>query len=111
MVTTIVAYSLVPGIWQRWSGPLKKDGELVEVDIYSFLTTEANQLTRSINHERMPVLLSTEDQFETWLAGSPSEAYSLVKSFDPALMRIVQNGRNKEDLLGRTDTLAPILLL
>lgn len=88
-----------PGIWQRWKGPLKKDGDPVEVDLYSFLTTEPNDLTRSINHERMPVLLSTDDQFETWLSGSSAEAFALAKSFNPALMRIVQSGKTKQDLL------------
>ena len=84
-----------PGIWQRWKGPVKKDGPNVEIDTYAFMTTEPNALTRSINHERMPVLLSGEDQFETWLSGSPQEAFALARSFDPALMRIVQSGTTK----------------
>ena len=88
-----------PGIWQRWRGPVKKDGPNFDVEVYSFLTTAPNELTRSINHERMPVLLSSEDEFETWLSGTPIEAFGLVKSFDPALMRIVQSGKTKEDLL------------
>jgi hypothetical protein len=29
----------------------------------------------------------------------PAEAFALVKSFDPAMMRIVQSGKMKEDLL------------
>ena len=88
-----------PGIWQRWKGPLKKDGPNVEADVYSFMTTTPNALTDSINHERMPVLLSKEDEFETWLSGSPAEAFKLARSFDPAAMRIVQSGFDKEDLL------------
>jgi putative SOS response-associated peptidase YedK len=101
-----------PGIWQRWNGPLKKDGPPSEVDVYSFLTTEPNDLTRSINHERMPVLLSGEEQFETWLCGSSAEAFSLARSFDPAQMRIVQSGSEKEDLLGQGRSTAenPLLL-
>ena len=42
-----------PGIWQRWSGPVKKDGPNVEIDTYAFMTMVPNALTRSINHERM----------------------------------------------------------
>ena len=57
-----------PGIWQRGKGPVKKDGPNVEIDVYSFMTTAPNALTDSINHERMPVLLSEEEEFETWLA-------------------------------------------
>ncbi|MFN0217844.1 MAG: SOS response-associated peptidase [Hyphomicrobium sp.] len=87
-----------PGIWQRWHGPVKKDGPVIDVDVYAFMTTEPNELTRSINHERMPVLLAGEDQFETWLTGSNDEAFSLGRSFDPAKMRIVQSSATKEDL-------------
>ena len=63
------------------------------------MTTAPNALTDSINHERMPVLLSSDEQFETWLSGSPAEAFTLAQSFNPALMRIVQFGTTKEDLL------------
>lgn len=96
-----------PGIWQHWTGPLKKDGPNVEIDLYSFLTTEPNDLTSAINHERMTVLLSTEDQFETWLSASQQEALGLARSFDPALMRIVQSGKDKEDFLDRTTEQTP----
>jgi putative SOS response-associated peptidase YedK len=88
-----------PGIWQRWLGPVKKDGPRVEIDVYSFMTTEPNALTVSINHERMPVLLSEEAEFEAWLSGTPAEAFALARSFDPAAMRIVQSGFDKKDLL------------
>ena len=88
-----------PGIWRSWKGPLKKDGPTVEVNVYAFMTTEPNALTRSINHERMPVLLDGEESFQTWLRGSPQEAFKLVQSFDPSKMRIVQEGFEKKDLL------------
>jgi putative SOS response-associated peptidase YedK len=90
-----------PGIWQRWKGPIKKEGPSVELDVYAFMTTTPNALTDSINHERMPVLLTNETDFETWLSGSTTEAFALARSFDPNLMRIVQTGKDKEDLLGR----------
>jgi putative SOS response-associated peptidase YedK len=99
-----------PGIWQRWRGPVKKDGPSVEVDVYAFMTTAPNALTDSINHERMPVLLSNENDFETWLTGTPEEAFALARSFDPNAMRIVQSGKDKEDLLGRASLAHPSLL-
>ena len=88
-----------PGIWRRWVGPVKKDGPTVELDVYAFMTTEPNELTASINHERMPVLLSSEHEFETWLRETPNEAFRLVRSYDAGAMRIVQSGREKRDLL------------
>jgi putative SOS response-associated peptidase YedK len=47
----------------------------------------------------MPVLLTTEAEHEQWLSGTPSEALSLIRSFDADQMRIVQKGAEKEDLL------------
>ncbi len=47
----------------------------------------------------MPVLLSREEEFETWLSGTTDEAMALARSFAPELMREVQAGAAKEDLL------------
>jgi putative SOS response-associated peptidase YedK len=63
------------------------------------MTTEPNSLTVSINHERMPVLLNDEAEFEMWLSGAPEEAFALARSFDPTYKRIVQSGFDKKDLL------------
>ena len=87
------------GIWRTWNGPVKKDGPNVAIDTYSFMTTVPNELTRSINHERMPMLLTAADQFETWLRGSPAEAFALIKPYPAEQMRIVQEGFDKEDRL------------
>jgi putative SOS response-associated peptidase YedK len=38
------------------------------------MTTAPNALTASINHERMTVLLSTNEQFDAWMKGSPADA-------------------------------------
>jgi len=59
-----------PRIWRRSQGPLKKDGPNVDIETYAFLTTTPNPLVATINHERMPVLLTREDEFKTWLRGS-----------------------------------------
>ena len=87
------------GIWRKWNGPLKKDGENVEVEVFSFVTTTPNQLVATINHERMPVILTKEEEFQTWLNGTPAEAYALVKQYPPEQMRIVQEGFDKKDML------------
>ena len=88
-----------PGIWRRWRGPIKAGGPSVELDVFSIITTAPNALVAQINHERMPALLSEEEQFETWLSGSPQEALTLVRTFDADAMRIVQSGSDREDLL------------
>jgi putative SOS response-associated peptidase YedK len=43
-----------PGVWTHYRGPLKKGGENVDQEVFAFMTTEPNELTARINHERMP---------------------------------------------------------
>ena len=86
------------GIWQRWRGPIKKDGPNVELDVYSFLTTVPNSATGSINHERSPVLLTSEAEHDAWLSGSADAAQSLIRPIDGSRLRIVQASPEKRDL-------------
>lgn len=88
------------GIWQTWSGPIRKDGETVRLDTFSFMTTAPNSATASINHERSPVLLTTDAERDTWLDGTAHSAMALVKPIDGERLRIVQAGPEKKDLLG-----------
>lgn len=86
-----------PGLWRRWRGPLKKDAEPVDLDVFAFMTTTPNALVATVNHERMPVLLDHPDQLDCWLEGSPAEAMSLVHEHAPEDMRIVLAGMAKLD--------------
>ena len=95
------------GVWRRYKGPIKKDGPSVELEVYSFLTTTPNPLVETINHERMPVLLTTEDEFATWLNGTPTEAMTLARQYPPECMRIVQEGFTSKTCLRRPE-LSPI---
>ena len=87
------------GLWRHHEGPIKKDGPPVEMDVYSLMTTTPNNLVGSINHERIPVLLSTDDEFEFWMSGSPDEAFKLIREYPPEKMQTVQEGFEKRDLL------------
>jgi putative SOS response-associated peptidase YedK len=87
------------GIYRQWKGPIKKAGPNVDVEVFSFMTTLPNTLTSTINHERNPVLLTTDEEYSTWLTGTSEEAFGLIKTSDPEGMRIVQSGFDKEDLL------------
>jgi len=78
---------------------MKKDGPNVEIETYSFLTTTPNSLVATINHERMPVLLTREEEFETWLRAPVEEALELGREYPPEEMQIVQEGFDKQDLL------------
>lgn len=87
-----------PGIWRDYTGPIKKDGENVTQRVYSFLTCQPNELPAAQHHERMPVLLTKVEEFETWLHGSAEEALALAKPFSAEAMQIVQQGSDRKDL-------------
>jgi putative SOS response-associated peptidase YedK len=88
-----------PGIWRKYNGPVRKLGPNVELEVFAFLTATPNPLVATINHERMPVLLTQEEEFDTWLRGPPDEALALAREYPPDQMRIVQEGLDKEDQL------------
>lgn len=88
-----------PGIWQTYTGPVRKDGDEVTQEVFAFLTCGPNSLETAIAHGRMPVLLDREEQFQTWLNGSEEEALALAKPYPAELLRIVQRGSERKDLL------------
>ena len=71
----------------------------MDIEVYAFLTTTPNKLVATINHERMPVLLTREAEFDAWLNGAPHLAFALAREYPPGQMRIVQEGLNKQDRL------------
>lgn len=57
------------GIWRVWSGDYgsKKDPNIGEHVLFSFLTTEANELVRPVHAKAMPVVLRSAAEQEEWL--------------------------------------------
>jgi putative SOS response-associated peptidase YedK len=43
---------------------VKKEGPNVEIETYSPLTTTPHSLVGTINHERMPVLVTHDEEFD-----------------------------------------------
>ena len=64
------------GLWDTWVNP---EGE--EVESFTIITTQANELLRRI-HDRMPVILA-EEQEATWLDqdADAQELLSMLKPF------------------------------
>ncbi len=80
----------IAGLWESWRGG---DGEIVES--CAMLTTTANKVVRSAGHDRMPVLLTDEQQYAAWLNPETTEREPLMRLFasaDPAGMSCYPGG-------------------
>ena len=87
------------GIWRSYKGPIRKDGDPVEIDVFAFLTTKPNDLVATVHPTRMPVMLVGEDAQSAWLDGSPDVARDLLQPYPADEMAIVQRGTERADLV------------
>ncbi len=63
------------GIWRVWTGDYgsKKEPKEGEHTLFSFLTTEANDLVRPVHAKAMPVVLRTKAEQEEWLSAPAND--------------------------------------
>ncbi|HEX3987544.1 MAG TPA: SOS response-associated peptidase [Acidobacteriaceae bacterium] len=93
------------GLWQRWRSPDRTPDRPEEIETFSIVTTEANQLTAPA-HNRMPVILEPRD-YDRWLHPDDSSRppLDLLRPLDAARMRgwkvsiAVGNVRNNKPAL------------
>ncbi len=86
------------GIWRSYKGPIRKDGDPVEIDVFAFLTTKPNDLVATVHPTRMPVMLVGEEPQSAWLEGSMNDACALARPHPADRMAIVQCGTERADL-------------
>lgn len=67
------------GIWREWEGDYgsKKEPNVGAHLLFSFLTSEANDLVRPVHAKAMPVVLRTEAEREEWLDAPSSEVEAI----------------------------------
>ena len=66
------------GIWTQWTSVRKvKEGETTN-DVFAFLTTEPNKEVAAIHPKAMPVVLTSQDEIETWMTAPAEEALKLT---------------------------------
>jgi putative SOS response-associated peptidase YedK len=82
------------GIWRPWTGERGK--EAGEHLLYGFLTTEPNAVVRPIHAKAMPVMLTTQEEWDVWLRAPAGEALALQRPLAAERLRIVTSGE-KED--------------
>jgi putative SOS response-associated peptidase YedK len=84
------------GIWRPWAGTRK--GEEGEHLLFSFLTTDANELVQPIHAKAMPVLLTEPAEFDAWLSAPLGEALQLQRPFPAERLSIVAWGEKLDTL-------------
>jgi putative SOS response-associated peptidase YedK len=85
------------GIWTRWTSVRKvKEGETTN-DIFAFLTTEPNKLVGTYHPKAMPVILTTPQEIDVWMAAPPLEALRLQRPLRDDALMIVARGEKKDE--------------
>jgi putative SOS response-associated peptidase YedK len=78
------------GLWRTWEGlrgtkaEQARDGAIAH-DVFAFLTTEANDIVRPVHAKAMPVVLTSREEIEAWLAGADAEMVQAHALPDEAL--------------------------
>jgi hypothetical protein len=94
-VTTGHSHSFT-GIWTRWTSVRKvREGE-VTADLFGFLTTDPNAEIAIVHPQAMPVILTTEEEFDIWLRAPWSEASALQRPQPNGSLRIVLRGEKQD---------------
>ncbi|WP_234907383.1 SOS response-associated peptidase [Rhizobium rhizogenes] len=84
------------GIWvPQWTSVRKiKEGEIT-IDLYGFLTTDANDFMKPIHKKAMPVILRNQDEVETWLTSPWEEASKLAKPLPNDALAFLPNDKTE----------------
>ena len=78
------------GLWVPQHTSIRKKTEgPVTIDVYGFLTTEPNNVVKPIHFKAMPVLLTTQEETETWLTAPWDEAKKLQRSLPDSMTALV----------------------
>jgi putative SOS response-associated peptidase YedK len=85
-------------IWWSYRGPVRKDGETVDIDTFAFLTTKPNALVATVHPSWMPVMLVGEEAQTKRLEGTADDARMLIEACSAEHMTIVHEGIKREDL-------------
>jgi putative SOS response-associated peptidase YedK len=73
-----------------------KEGE-VTADLYAFLTTEPNSVVAPIRTKAMPVILTTDEEFEIWLRAPALAAMALQRPLANGMLKVVTK-RGRQDV-------------
>jgi hypothetical protein len=70
-----------------------------EHTLFGFLTTEANDVVGAVHPKAMPVILTSPEDFETWMTAPAEEALKLQRPLAEGELTIVARGERKDEPL------------
>jgi putative SOS response-associated peptidase YedK len=73
-----------------------REGADVTNDLFAFLTTDPNKIVGAIHPKAMPVILTTQEEIDTWMTTPTNEALKLQRPLADDALMIVARGE-KED--------------
>ena len=85
------------GVWTNWTSTRKVAEGEVTVDLFGFLTADANAEVGTVHPKAMPVILTREEELETWMAAPWTEAVRLQRPLPDGSLRIVARGERKDE--------------
>ena len=83
-------------------------GYKVTADLFAFLTTEPNALVKQYHPKAMPVILTTQDEIDTWMEAPASIALELQRPLPDDALVIVARGSRQDG--GEPELRAGVLL-
>ncbi|AZO59691.1 SOS response-associated peptidase [Mesorhizobium sp. M1A.F.Ca.IN.022.06.1.1] len=78
------------GLWTPWHGVRKVKEGPGDHEVYGFMTTKPNALIAPIHEKAMPVILTTQDEVETWLTAPWPEARHMQRTAPDDALVIVE---------------------
>jgi hypothetical protein len=84
------------GLWTNLTSVRKVKESETTNEIFAFLTTEPNAEAGAVHPKAMPMILTTPDEVETWMAAAPNEALKPQRPLPNGTLEILTRGL-KED--------------
>jgi putative SOS response-associated peptidase YedK len=87
------------GVWRTWTGDYgsKKEPNVGEHHLFSFLTTEPNEVVRPVHAKAMPVVLRTSAERDEWLKAPAASVAAIQARVLPAnVLETIPDGEATE---------------